>query len=101
VRLRADILVKVHALAVLPAGPAPEVESSREDAVRGWDDLNEVAARDLDRRDLGRRQADEVGELAQVGPTGSSATNDRRGFRRWLRTRQRITEAWPMMSRSS
>ena len=51
-------------LVVAAAGAVPEVVRLRVHAVRGGHDLDEVAARDLDRGDLGRGEADEVREDA-------------------------------------
>lgn len=63
-REETHILVEVHALAIFPSRSTPEVERPRQDTVRGRDDLDEVSSGDLDRRHLGRREADEISKLA-------------------------------------
>lgn len=63
-REETHVLVEVHALAIFPSRSTPEVERPRQDTVRGRDDLDEVSSGDLDRRHLGRREADEISKLA-------------------------------------
>lgn len=92
-----DVLVEVVALAVLTSRPAPKVERTAEDAIRGRNDLNEVTAGDLNRGDLVRRETNKVGELS----TDKAQLFSRYEKRKEVLTRQRMTEAWPMMRRSS
>jgi hypothetical protein len=59
-----DVLVEVpSSLSVRPSRTRPEMERSRQDAVRGRDDLDEVSSGDLDRGYFVGRESDEVGEL--------------------------------------
>lgn len=73
------------------------MEGSGEDAIRRRNDLNEVPTSDLDRGHLVGRQADEIGELGY----GSDGERSRNLMGLAIRTRHRMTDAWPMMSRSS
>ena len=59
-----DVVVAAAAAAVAAPGAVPEVVRLRVHAVGRGHDLDQVAARDLDRGDLGRGQPDEVGEDA-------------------------------------
>ena len=59
-----EIMLVLPPARLAPPGAVPEMIRVARNAIRRRDDLNEVPARDLDRRDLGRGQPDEVREHA-------------------------------------